>query len=209
MNTFHLVRLIELTRDITSSMAVIDQARAAGNTNLVNAKAIHIDWAYRARLEVSLNAVQDGIPVRALMWVTQQATPEQLMRLVTDGPLIEDSVMLMAIQAQLNAATAEALIDRIEATHGPRSSKPKAKAPKAVTPVTASDAERLAMLKACATEQEARAFLDVYRVSELRGISRANGSGTQSKLRRAELVDSLVFATVGMREAHNAIRNAK
>lgn len=89
-----------------------------------------------------------------------------------------------------------------------RKPAPKAKAPKEFGPVASARAERL---QACATRDQARELLTErgMTVAVLREVGKILGLGAQSRLRKDELVDSLIHFTVGMRLAHAAVLNAK
>lgn len=84
-----------------------------------------------------------------------------------------------------------------------RKPAPKAKAPAALTPNETADA--VAALDKCVTRDGARKLLSWYKVAQLRCISKAITGGMQSKLRKDELVDSLIHFTVGARLDHAAI----
>lgn len=89
-----------------------------------------------------------------------------------------------------------------------RKPAPKAKTRKEFGPVASARAERL---QACATRDQARELLTErgMTVAVLREVGKILGLGAQSRLRKDELVDSLIHFTVGMRLAHAAVLNAK
>lgn len=87
--------------------------------------------------------------------------------------------------------------------------KPKApKAPKASKP-SRFDLKAIAEgLWALPSRDEARRILRDLTVAELREVSKMREMGAQSKLRKAELIESLVDATVGARLDHLAIMDS-
>ena len=88
---------------------------------------------------------------------------------------------------------------------------PAPKAPKASKPTGPVASARAERLQACTTHEQARELLTEKRitVAVLREISKVLGLGTQSKLRKDALIDSLIHFTVGMKLAHVAVLNAK
>lgn len=87
---------------------------------------------------------------------------------------------------------------------------PKPKAPKATVKPVQINVDILATeLQAMSTETGAQALLSIYRVPELRALSRALGLGAQSKLNKGALIESLIHFTVGMKLAHASVLNAK
>lgn len=137
---------------------------------------------------VTVRAIRDGYDMDMLAWIVQSATDRQLETLACDATT-NDQVLAMVTTM--------------------RTPKPKApKASKPAGPVASARAERL---QACTTRDQARELLTERRmtVAVLREISKLLGLGTQSKLRKDALIDSLIHFTVGMRLAHASVLNAK
>jgi hypothetical protein len=137
----------------------------------------------------TIKALRAGYDMDMLAWLVQASTDRQLEELACN-------------EAQ-DADTLGAIIETMRA--------PKVKARKATAPVVASDEINgvVAALGAVTTRKGASEALDGLTVAKLRQVSKALGLGAQSKLRKAELVDSLIHFTVGMRMAHAAILEAK
>lgn len=187
-NHVTLVLLVQYTRDRRSSEVKRFAAVDADTARLHGQRWEHLKEAMNS---VTVRAIRDGYDMELLSWIVNGATDRQLMDLACDAT-VNDQVVAMAT----------AMRTPVEA--------PKAKARKAPATVEPELIEAtLKSLRTCTTRTSAREYLKLLRVIELRAVSKAIELGTQSKLRKDELIEYLIDFTVQAKLDHDAILKVK